>query len=135
MRVTIVDAGPLIAFLSHTDKNHIWAGETFDALSGQVMTCEAVISEASFIVARNGKKRSAIVELVDRLGIEVKSLGSELQMLRVLMEKYSSVPMSFADACLVRLSEMHADSVVFTCDSDFSTYRKNTRKIIQTLSP
>ena len=33
--------------------------------------------------------------------------------------------MSFADACLVRMSEIYADSRIFTVDSDFRVYQKH----------
>jgi len=134
-RVTLMDTGPLVAFLSAADQHHAWAGEAFNALIGRVITCEAVIGEASFVVARDGHRRSVVLELVERMGIEVQSLGSELRPLRQLMEKYASVPMSFADACLVRLSELHSSSVVMTCDADFRTYRRSNRRVITSLMP
>jgi uncharacterized protein len=43
--------------------------------------------------------------------------------------------MSLADACLVRLAELHPKSPVFTLDSDFSIYRKNGRQVIAQISP
>ena len=53
-----------------------------------------------------------------------------------LLRRYASLPMDLADACLVRLSELHADSVVFTIDSEFrDVYRRNGRQVIPTLLP
>jgi predicted nucleic acid-binding protein len=43
--------------------------------------------------------------------------------------------MSLADACLVRLSELHRDSTVFTLDSDFRIYRRHGNKVIPVLMP
>jgi hypothetical protein len=43
--------------------------------------------------------------------------------------------MSLADACLVRLSEMHSNSIVFTLDADFRVYRRHGNKVISTLMP
>jgi predicted nucleic acid-binding protein len=51
------------------------------------------------------------------------------------MDKYSSVPMSLADACLVRMSELKTKSKVLTLDSDFKIYRRNKRQQIPSLSP
>jgi hypothetical protein len=45
------------------------------------------------------------------------------------------VPMSLADACLVRMTELHASSVVMTLDSDFSVYRKRGRQVIRLVIP
>ena len=52
-----------------------------------------------------------------------------------MMDKYASVPMSFADACLVRLADLQPGGVVMTCDADFRTYRRSNRKVIGTLMP
>ena len=43
--------------------------------------------------------------------------------------------MSLADACLVRMAEIHERSVVMTLDSDFVIYRKFHRKVIPLLRP
>ena len=52
-----------------------------------------------------------------------------------MMEKCASVPMSFADACLVRLADLHAEAVIMTCDADFRAYRRSNRRVINTLMP
>ncbi len=134
-RVTLIDTGPIVAFLSAADRHHQWAAETFDALTGRVISCEAVLSEASFLVGRDGHRREVVLELVERMGIELQPLGLELRALQQMMQKYASVPMSFADACLVRLAELHATGVVMTCDSDFHTYRRSNRRVITTSMP
>jgi hypothetical protein len=43
--------------------------------------------------------------------------------------------MSLADGCLVRMSELTADSTVFTVDSDFRRYRRHRRQKIPLLIP
>jgi predicted nucleic acid-binding protein len=51
------------------------------------------------------------------------------------MLKFGDVPMSFADACLVRMSEQHGNICVFTLDSDFLIYRKNGNEAISLIYP
>jgi len=51
------------------------------------------------------------------------------------VRRYVNVPMSLADACVVRLAELHPQSAVLTVDSDFVTYRKNGRQVINVLLP
>ena len=46
-----------------------------------------------------------------------------------------NVPMSFADACLVRMSEPLRQSHVLTLDSEFEIYRRNQRQRIPVLAP
>jgi predicted nucleic acid-binding protein len=134
-RVTLVDTGPLVAFLSAGDQHHPWAADAFDSLTGRLISCEAVISEASFVLGRDRHRRSVVLELAERMGIEVHPLSSELRSLRQLMDKYASVPMSFADACLVRLADLHPAAVVMTCDADFRIYRRSNRRVIKLLMP
>jgi len=44
--------------------------------------------------------------------------------------------MDFADACLVRMSELYRQSRVFTVDTQFrDIYRRNGRQVIPTLLP
>lgn len=135
IRATLIDTGPLVAFLSAGDQHHEWAADAFDALTGRLISCESVISEASFVVARDRHRRSVVLELAERMGIELQPLGLELPTLRQMMDKYASVPMSFADACLVRLADLHPSADVMTCDGDFRTYRRSNRKVINTLMP
>jgi predicted nucleic acid-binding protein len=51
------------------------------------------------------------------------------------MRTYHDQPMSFADACLVRMSEVYADSRIFTVDSDFRVYQKHGDTPIPVLTP
>jgi predicted nucleic acid-binding protein len=43
--------------------------------------------------------------------------------------------MSFADACVVKMSELIGGSSVFTLDSDFHIYRKNRKEMIDLIIP
>lgn len=51
------------------------------------------------------------------------------------MKKYADTPMSFADACLVRMTELHDDAVIATLDSDFRVYRRNGEPQIAIVIP
>jgi predicted nucleic acid-binding protein len=63
------------------------------------------------------------------------NLADELLQVLDLRAKYSSVPMSLADACLVRMSETLPDPVVVTTDADFRIYRRHSRQVIPCLMP
>lgn len=62
-------------------------------------------------------------------------LEDEVQSIMSLIGRYSDVPMSLADACMVRMAERHAQSTVLTLDEDFLIYRKNDRRVIPVLIP
>ena len=52
-----------------------------------------------------------------------------------LMQKYADVPMSLADACLVRMTEMLPEPLVLTTDADFRVYRRHGRQVIPCVLP
>jgi len=52
-----------------------------------------------------------------------------------LMDKYADVPMSLADACLVRASESLADPLLLTTDADFRIYRRHGRRTVPCVIP
>jgi len=51
----LLDTGPLVAYLSERDRYHDWAVETFIALDLPAITCEPVLTEACFLIERNGQ--------------------------------------------------------------------------------
>jgi uncharacterized protein len=132
----IVDAGPLVAWLDRRDRYHSWTRDYFDTVSPPFAVCEPVIVETCFLVQRYGGSQDAVLELVARgiLSCEFQ-VAAELGSLRGLMRKFADVPMSLADACLVRMTELDRRGVVVTFDSDFRVYRRNGRQAVPTIMP
>ena len=67
----LLDAGPLVAYMSERDEWHDWAVTQFASLRPPLSTCEPVLAEACFVVQRNGGQPAALrsgLELRDRLG-------------------------------------------------------------------
>ena len=136
MKRTLVDSGPLVAFYSTKDRYHSWAFQQLNALRPPLMTCEPVLAEACFLLQRNGGRPTVILRAVREGILDIAlEIGKEAAALETLMERYADTPMSLADACLVRLSELHADCRVFTLDSDFNRYRRHSRQVIPLLAP
>ena len=132
----IVDTGPLVALLDAREPDHTWARETLDGLRAPLYTCEACLSEAAFLLGHVKGGPNALLTLVGR-GILVPQfrLASEIEAVRKLMTKYASVPMSLADACLVRMTELDTRATVLTLDNDFRIYRRNGRQAVPVLMP
>ena len=132
----IIDTGPIVAFLNKNDSYHEWAKTQFSILQPPFATCESVISEACFLLRNFPKGMQNILELIEReLLILPFDLQSESKVIKHLLEKYNNIPMSLADACLVRLSEQIPDASICTLDSDFNIYRKNERYKIPVIMP
>ena len=132
----ILDTGVLVAYFRRSDRFHQWAVTQWGQVDLPVFTCDAVISEACFLFRDLPHIQRAIVELIEGNVIEIAfNLQQESSNIRVLMGRYESVPMSFADACLVRMSEQISNSAVMTLDSDFKIYRKHRNEEIPVIQP
>jgi predicted nucleic acid-binding protein len=132
--IVLVDGGFLVALLSRNDQHREWATAQAARLSHPWITCEAALSEAFHLLGRQGEsKLSALL----RRGLATPqfNLEAELKPVLALMDKYANVPMSLADACLVRMTEIKADPVLVTTDRDFLVYRRHSRQIIPCLLP
>lgn len=136
MTRTLVDCGPLVAFYNRKDRWHHWVWEQMGALSPPLFTCEPVLTEACFLLRRAETTPLVILQAVRQQTLQVDmDVETEVTAIEKLMGRYSDTPMSLADACLVRLSELHADCRVFTLDSDFLRYRRHGRQVIPLLAP
>lgn len=129
----IVDTGPIVALLSRRDRHHAWAAGAWASTKAPLLTCESVLAEVCFLL---GRERAAALALVRRGVIEIAfSLRDEHERVASTMSRYADVPMALADACLVRMSELHATSTVMTLDSDFHVYRRHGRQVIPLITP
>ena len=132
----LLDTGPLISFLAMGLRHHAWVVEQWKRLQPPLLTCEPVLTEAAFLLKREGREADALFALLERGVIRIALTVQEEQAdLRALMRRYRNRPMSLADACLVRLSEIHTAGEVFTLDSDFRIYRRHGNKVIPVLMP
>jgi|SRR5689334_4012535 predicted nucleic acid-binding protein len=130
----LVDAGFLVALLSRRDANHRWAAEQASRFRPPWMTCEAVLSETFYLLGGLGIR--SVASLLRR-GILICSyrFADNPEAVLKLLEKYSQVPMSFADACLVRMTEIVNDPTLLTTDTDFRIYRRHGRQVIPCVLP
>ena len=132
----ILDAGPLVAFLNLQDRYHNWTVAQWSSIQPPLLTCEAVVSEACFLLGEYHKGASAVFALLERKVLEISfSLADHVAPVSYLLKKYDNVPVSLADACLVRMAELHDHSSIITLDTDFRIYRKHKRRVIPLLMP
>jgi predicted nucleic acid-binding protein len=132
----IIDAGPLVALINARDSYHAWTVEQLKQASGPLLTCEAALSEAVFLLRTMHRGASQIGGMLRAGGLKsVFCLNDEIVPVCNLLRKYADVPMSLADACLVRMSELYPKHRVLTLDSDFHVYRRNRQHVIPLLTP
>ncbi|AVH69257.1 type II toxin-antitoxin system VapC family toxin [Nostoc sp. 'Lobaria pulmonaria (5183) cyanobiont'] len=127
----LLDTGPLVAFINNRENSHDWAVNEWKKIKPPLLTCEVVISETFFILRDFYGGQDAVMSLLDTRIIQISfRLSDEIGTVRELLKRYQNVPMSLADACLVRMSELINGSSVLTLDSDFRVYRKNKNEMI-----
>lgn len=135
-RKIILDTGPLVALLNRRDTYHDWAKAQFAEIEPPLLSCEAVISEACFLLRALPGGPRTVLDFLNRGVVEIPfHLNQEADPVTRLLGRYASVPMALADACLVRMAEQHARSTVLTLDDDFHVYRRRGRQIVPTIMP
>ncbi|MEO5957929.1 MAG: PIN domain-containing protein [Opitutaceae bacterium] len=127
----ILDTGPLVGALDRDDQWHTWAAKAFADIRQPALTCDAVISEACFLLRGAPDAREKIFALIERGILRiVPILPDGSPEVRTLLSRYGA-RMDYADACLIRLSELHRKHTVVTTDADdFRIYRRFGRQAI-----
>jgi predicted nucleic acid-binding protein len=133
---TLVDTGPIMALLVADDMHNTWARRVWGELEPPLLTCEAVLSEAQFLLARFGGNPRVVLDFVRRGALLVAfDVQQKVKRLLELQQTYRSLPMSLADACLVRMAEQFPRCRIITTDSHFRIYRRHGRRIIPVVMP
>jgi predicted nucleic acid-binding protein len=136
MPAAIVDTGPLVAFFDRAERHHRWVAERIEELDAPLLVCEPVLAEAMYLLSRYSQAQDALFELLQNGSLSVAfRIEEHIDALRRLLRKYQDTPMSLADACIVRMAEIHERRAVLTLDSDFSVYRKQGRVSLTLIHP
>ncbi len=132
----IVDTGPLVAFFDRAERYHRWITEGIEEFEAPLLVCEPVLAEAMHLLARHSKAQDALFELLQNGALSIAfRVAEHAGALRKLLQRYRNVPISLADACIVRMAEIHEGHAILTLDSDFSVYRKNGRAPLTLVHP
>ncbi|MBE7539313.1 MAG: PIN domain-containing protein [Bryobacterales bacterium] len=124
---TILDTGPLVAWLCQADQHHAWCSRIFSKLPLPVVTCESVIAEAAHRLRKYGSGVESLCQLLESGELKIETIA-DLPAAASFMRKYET---DFADASVVWLSEQHPRAKVFTVDfKDFTVYRRFKNQMI-----
>lgn len=133
-RSVLVDAGFVVALLNKRDSQHEWAAIQAANFPPPWNTCESVLSEAFHLLGTNGAP--ILGTIIRRRGITVVfDFARNTEAVTKLIAKYADVPMSLADACLVRMTETLPDPILLTTDRDFKIYRRYGRQVVPCMTP
>jgi predicted nucleic acid-binding protein len=138
MTAWLLDTGPLVAFFDRSEAFHHWAKTKWAEAPLPLLTCEPVLAEAAYLLQeRAGLSPEKLLALFERGILRVPfDLEEHAGAVARLLEKYTDQNMQLADACLVRMSELKRNCVVFTMDKeDFRVYRRFDRQVIPLMAP
>jgi predicted nucleic acid-binding protein len=130
----LVDAGSLVALLSRCDAHHAWPVTQAAEHAPPWRTCEAVLSETYHLLGIRGSPGLSAL-LRRRAVLAAFDLDNDIESILKLLQKYADIPMSLADACLVRMTETLSDPMILTTDSDFRIYRRHSRQVVPCVMP
>lgn len=131
----IADTGPVVGWMNARDQWHAWSVGVLESLEPPLITCEAVIAEAAWLLSRSRESIDRLYGLVEAGALRVADLLPEhMPHIRALAAKYPQ--MDFCDAGVVRLSEMFPRAKVITTDyRHFSVYRRFRDKPLPLIHP
>jgi len=125
----LLDTGALVGLLDRSQSVHQACVDFYRTWKGPVVTSEAVLTQSTYLLSGIPRGATTCIDFVLQGGIVlVPSSDLSLQRCRALIEKYSDLPMDFADATLVVLAEELNTDLIFTVDRDFTIYRIRGRK-------
>ena len=129
----IADTGFLVAFLNYRDEHHAWAVGLAEQVTTPLLTCEAVLTEAAYLLGDAGLVMDVLAAgLVD---VEF-SVTANRTHLSELSARFGDQQPDLCDLCVVRMSELFPDHSVLTTDRrDFAVYRRNKRDMIPVILP
>jgi len=120
----LLDTGFIVALLDRRERRHEECSILLADLTDSLVTCEAVVSEACYLLRHVKDASTAIIENVRRGDFLIPfRLAENTTGLVALLKKYSDVPMSLADICLVTMAEKLQTGRILTLDGDFKIYR------------
>jgi predicted nucleic acid-binding protein len=130
MKRVLVDTGPLVAIMSHSDQHHETCLEALHDLPGPLFSCWPVVTEAAWLLRRHPGVVRQLLDSISTGFLELLPVQSaEAAEIGKLIEKYRNIRPQLADAALVYLAERDGFDVIFTLDRrDFSVYQAGRKR-------
>lgn len=124
MKQVLLDASVIVALLDLREQHHRAVVEYFRGPKRPLVTCEAVIAESCFLMASNPLAQARILQnVVEGIFQMPFAFSRSASQVLAILRKYSDVPASFADACLIAMANDLDTGDILTLDRDFKHYR------------
>jgi uncharacterized protein len=125
VRSILLDTGVFVALLDKSERNHARCVVFFKEFNGKLFTTEPVLTETLYLLGPSVKAQRSCIDFILKGGATLIPQSIEsLYRASALMEKYADIPMDFADATLVSLSEEMDIGEILSLDrKGFGVYR------------
>jgi predicted nucleic acid-binding protein len=136
MALTLIDAGPVIAYYNRGDDWHERIKLFLENFRGQFVTSEAVVEEVLYMLSSMREIQNLFLyDLSKQLYVVESMLPLDFAHIAMLNLRYASVPADYADLSLIALSERLNISDILSLDSDFDIYRRLRNKPFNRIFP
>ena len=129
MTPILLDTSVIVALFDSTDANHDLCDAAIAELIQPFVTCEAVITEACYLLRKYPKAVEAILANIESGVFRIPlRLERSVSSIRTIQRKYADVPADFADVCLIQLADEIETGRILTLDAHFVQYRWRRNK-------
>ena len=134
MQKSLIDAGPLIALFDRDDTHHDRVNKFLKSYRGRLITSWAVITETLHMLDFDARVQIDFLKWIERDALYIFPLTRQhISRIIILTSQYDELPMDFADATLIIISEIEHIKEIITIDSDFHVYRNLRRGMLKNL--
>jgi hypothetical protein len=125
----VVDTGPIVALFDKNDNYHGVCHNIIRTLKMPLATTVPVLTEAFYLLSFSWQLQDDLWEFIVGGNLQIYNLGRDLlKTCRELMRKYHDLPMDFADASIVAMTNAENIRTIFTLDKDFKVYKTKQNK-------
>jgi uncharacterized protein len=133
----LIDTGPLVALLDRRDPQHAACHAAAAGLPSQpIVTTWCCFTETMYLLAASGgwhyQAQAWNLIRTERLKL-YEMTSAQIDRMIELMDTYSNLPMSLADASLVAVAETEGFSRIFSLDSHFRVYRLHDGSVLEVI--
>ena len=121
----ILDTGPWVALIDKSESKHDICVRWLKNFSGKLYSTESVLTEVLYLLNFSVKAQTAAIDFVLKSVVEIiPSSVESMKKVKILIKKYSDLPMDYADATIVCLAMDTGIYNIITLDQkDFNIYK------------
>jgi uncharacterized protein len=132
LNAALIDTSFIVALLDRSEQRHAECVQLYRQLDSALITCEAVVAEACYLIRKVKNASRAVLANVQAGIFQLPyRLGDRSGPVMELLSKYADIPMDFADACLVDMATEYRTPRILTLDNDFMFYRWGRNRVFE----